>query len=102
MFPDDGSVEWPKNPAVDNEEAIRRAAQVVFILNNWADVWLAVEDGNLQVADALEKFNEVILPIGIAYGIEFYIGEDFMSQVGDAYEKLLADLARTENNFKEN
>lgn len=93
--------EFPKNPAVDNEEAIRRAAQVFYILENWAGVFLAVKDGSLSADDAVEQFNELVVPIGMAYNFEFQIGPDFMVQVIDAYSKILAGLAQVDEKYSE-
>lgn len=98
---DDENFELPKNPAVDNEEAIRRAAQVFYILENWAGVFLGVKDGNLSAEEAVEQFNELVVPIGMAYNFEFQIGPDFMVQVIEAYSKILAGLARVDEKYSE-
>jgi len=102
MFLDDESMQFPKNPAVDNEEAIRRAAQVFYILENWAGVFLGVKDGNISAEEAIEQFNELVVPIGLAYNFEFQIGPDFTIQVLAQYNKLLDGLAEVDKKFEEN
>lgn len=102
MFDDEFDfAEFPKNPAVDNEEAIRRAAQVFYILENWAGVYLNVQDGKLSPEEAVDQFNELVVPIGMAYDFEFQIGPDFMDQVIDAYRKIIDALARVDEKYSE-
>lgn len=96
MFPENEGFEFPRNPALDNEEAMRRATQVFYIMNEWATVWLAHEGGELTAEQVVEKFNDVLAPIGMAYKFEMSIEPEFLVRLVGSHEELVNRLAETE------
>lgn len=104
MFTDsvDG-FEFPPNPAVDNVEAIRRAAQVFHIMNEWANLYVPFSDGELTAEEVVERFNDQLAPIGVAYKVEMQLDVEFMLQMLEAYADLQARLVQADLNAeKEN
>ena len=104
MFSDEtDGFDFPPNPAVDNEEAIRRAVQVFYLMNEWANVYVTHQDGELTAEQVVEKFNDAIAPLGMAYKFEMDIDPMFMLQLLEGYAHLMDKLASTETEIeKEN
>lgn len=96
MFADEESVEWPPNPAVDNEEAMRRAVQVFYLMNEWANVYLGVKDGELTPEQAIDQFNDKIAPVGFAYKLEMDMDPRFLIGLVIGHEDILNRLAAVE------
>ena len=102
MFADDEDFSFPRNPALDNEEAMRRAVQVFYIMNHWANVWVAYQEGSLTGDEVVEKFNEILHPIGIAYHFEMSIEPEFYVQLAAGYSDLIAKLDSITDENEEN
>jgi len=101
MFEDEtDGFDFPPNPAVDNEEAIRRAVQVFYLMNEWANVYVTHQDGGLTAEQVVEKFNDVIAPIGMAYKFEMDIDPIFMIQLLTGYGQLMEKLASVETEIE--
>lgn len=101
MFTDEtDGFDFPPNPAVNNDEAIRRAVQVFYLMNEWANVYVAYGDGELFAEQVVENFNDKIAPLGMAYKFEMDIDRMFMVQLlagyGDLMNKLTAAETETE------
>jgi hypothetical protein len=103
MFADGDGFDYPPNPAVDNEEAMRRAVQVFFIMNKWAALWLDYEDSKLTAQEVVDKFNDELSVIGMAYQIEMQMDPMFLVQIITGHEDLLNKIAAAEvSNSEEN
>lgn len=98
MFADEEFVEWPPNPAVGNKEAMRRAIQVFHIMTKWADVYMPFVDGEITAEQVVEKFNNELAPIGMAYKLEMQMDPYFLVGLVRGFEDLQDALAEAEKN----
>jgi len=85
-----------QNPSLDNEEAMHRATTMLYVLNNWARVYMSYKDGTLTAEEVVQEFNNVAFPVGLALKLEMTTDLGFMMDLVDRHADLVQKLAEAE------